>query len=363
MTHIKYINDIRRIDSIPGELKSNLSIITDKYAFRANEYYLSLIDWSDPNDPIKNIIIPSEKELEPWGILDPCNEQTNYKAPGLQHKYYDTALFILNKTCGSFCRFCFRKRLFMPNSFEVVEDIEPGIEYIKKNQGITNILLTGGEPLLLSTNRLKTVFWHLLKIPHVRIIRIGTKIPVFNPFRILSDFSLTELLRNANEAGKKLYIMCHINHPGELSEYARKAIKTLQNAGCILCNQTPILKGINDNHTILRKLMEELTVLGVAPYYFFINRPTEGNKPFCVPIEKAFQLFSAAIHGLSGLSRRARLIMSHSSGKIEIVGMTERNIIFRMTRSRNIEEEDRISIFPRIENAQWYDDFLTLNPV
>ncbi|MBC8278473.1 MAG: KamA family radical SAM protein [FCB group bacterium] len=359
MDKVKYISNIDKVSQLSETEKEVLKQVTVKYAFRANEYYLSLIDWNDPDDPIRKIIIPSTDELQIWGDLDVSDEIINYKAPGLQHKYRDTVLLILNKTCGSFCRFCFRKRLFMPDNIEVINNIDPGIEYIRNHPEVTNVLLTGGEPLFLSTVKLQRIIGRIAAIDHVKIIRLGTKIPVFNPYRILNDPELPKMLRSFNRRGICVYIMCHINHPRELTAPAVKALALLSETGSALCNQTPILRGINDDATVLRTLMQELSYLGVAPYYFFINRPVEGNKPFCIPVSVAYQLFVRATTGLSGVARRAKLVMSHATGKIQVAGLNREHIFLRYNRARNAEDEYKMMIFKRDDKAYWFDDYET----
>ncbi|NQS97437.1 MAG: KamA family radical SAM protein [candidate division Zixibacteria bacterium] len=356
MHKIKYIRNINKLPQLSQQERDQLAEVTARYAFRANEYYLSLIDWDNPADPIRRIIIPSIDELDAWGDLDISNEKQNYKAPGLQHKYNDTVLLILNKACGSYCRFCFRKRIFMEGNIEVVNDVQPGIEYIKEHVEISDVILTGGEPLLLSTHKLEAIISTLRNIPHIQIIRIGTKIPVFNPYRILDDWKLLSLMRRFSTAEKKIYIMMHINHPQELSEPAIRALEGLLDAGTILCNQTAMLRGINDNPDTLHELITKLSFTGVTPYYFFINRPTEGNKTFAIPITEAYTIFNEASKGSSGLARRARLVMSHKSGKIEVVGLTDEHIFLKYNRARNPEDEFRMMVFERDDEAYWFDD-------
>ncbi|EGK12007.1 lysine 2,3-aminomutase [Desmospora sp. 8437] len=140
----RYITDIRKIQEIPEEKREKLTKITNKFVFRLNDYYLSLIDWNDPNDPIYKLIIPSEAELDEYGKWDASDEYTNYVVPGCQHKYQTTALLIVSEVCGAYCRFCFRKRLFRNDVHEASLDVAPGVEYIRKNPQINNVLLTGG---------------------------------------------------------------------------------------------------------------------------------------------------------------------------------------------------------------------------
>ena len=356
MPKVKYIQDISKIPQLSGDEKVQLEKVVRKYAFRANDYYLSLINWENPHDPIRRIIIPNSNELDPWGDLDISDEKQNYKAPGLQHKYSDTALLILNKACGSYCRFCFRKRIFMADNIEVVNDVQPGLDYIEQHPEITNVLLTGGEPLLLSTHKLEAIIRDVRIIPHVKIIRIGTKVPVFNPFRILDDWKLPAMIARYSSVEKRIYIMLHINHHRELTDFALRALEELTNSGAILCNQTAILRGINDTPDELMQLASTLSFHGIAPYYFFINRPTQGNRTFAVTITEAFKIFNEAIKGLSGLARRVRLVMSHTSGKIEVTGLTDEHIFLKYHRARNPENELKVMVFKRNDDAFWLED-------
>ena len=222
---LQYFRNLNLITQISPAERERLNRVSEKYEFRVNDYYLSLIDWSDPDDPIRNLVIPREEELDDWGKLDASNEATYTKARGVQHKYRDTVLLLCNETCGAYCRYCFRKRLFMENNQEVSLNIQEGLQYISENPGVTNVLLTGGDPLLLSTRRLSLILESLRRIPHVQIIRIGTKMPAFDPWRILDDEELLDLFERISRVDKRLYIMAHFDHPRELTEPAVEAIE------------------------------------------------------------------------------------------------------------------------------------------
>ena len=151
MSHRKYITSIDQIpelDALSDKQRENLRVVEERYAFRTNGYYQSLIDWDDPKDPIRRIVIPSTDELESWGALDASGESLYTKAPGLEHKYADTAVLLVSDVCGALCRFCFRKRLFMEDNQEVTRDVSGGLGYIRKHPEINNVLVTGGDPLL-----------------------------------------------------------------------------------------------------------------------------------------------------------------------------------------------------------------------
>lgn len=356
----KYIRTLEKIPQFSQKEKDRLKPVCDKFAMRANTYYLSLIDWDDPNDPIRRIILPDVGELKEWGQLDPSNEKAYTKVPGLEHKYEYTALLLVNHMCGGFCRFCFRKRIFMENNDETVTDIGPAIDYIRNHKKITNILLTGGDPLLLSTNRLENIIRQLREIDHVQIIRIGSKMIAFNPFRVLNDEGLVKMIEKYSTKDKKIYIMAHFNHPAELTEYSKSAINMLHKAGAMIVNQTPLIKGVNDDPDVLSELFRILSYMGVPPYYVFQCRPTLGNLTYSVRLEKAYEIFEQARMRTSGLGKRARFVMSHHSGKIEIVGKTENLVFMRYHRAADPSQKSKFMVVRSNPTAYWFDDYKEL---
>ncbi|MEA1869826.1 MAG: KamA family radical SAM protein [Euryarchaeota archaeon] len=353
----KYLTKLGQIHELNEEERALLKNVTEKFAFRANEYYLSLIDWNDPDDPIRRIIIPNVDELDEWGRLDASDESAYTMVHGLQHKYGSTAVLLVTDVCGGYCRFCFRKRLFTDGFDEVTHDVTEGIRYIREHDELTNILVTGGDPLMLSTRRLEELVRQLQEIEHVRIIRIGTKMLAFNPYRILDDPSLLEMVERYSTAEKKIYIMTQFNHPRELTDVAVKAVHALIGAGAIIANQTPMIRGVNDDPETLSMLLKKLSFIGAIPYYIFQCRPTSGNKTFAIPVEETYQIFQRSFKGCSGLAKRARLIMSHSTGKIEIAGMTDEHIFFRYHQSPDPEQVGSFMVFKRNPDAYWFDDY------
>jgi len=354
---IKYLTKLEQIPQLTESEREKMQPVNDKFVFRTNDYYQSLIDWDDPNDPIKRIIMPDVEELNEWGELDASNEEKYTKVHGLEHKYTSTALLLVNEVCAAYCRFCFRKRLFMNENDEVTKDISQGLEYIKNNKEINNVLLTGGDPLILSTSKLEPIIQQLREIDHVKIIRIGTKVPAFNPFRVINDPSLLEMFRKYSTAQKKIYIMAHFNHPRELTSQAIEGLNALMDSGVTLVNQTPMVKGVNDDPDVLAELFSKLSFIGVPPYYVFLCRPTLGNEAYSVPVEKGYEIFEKSRIRCSGLAKRARLVMSHESGKIEVVGMTDDQIFFKYARAANSEDNARFLAFYRNPDAIWFDDY------
>ena len=356
--NVRTITDIERIKNLDADEKRVLKEVIRKYPFRVNSYYLSLINWSDPEDPLRRLVIPHELEMEKWGELDACNEEAVTVQPGVQHKYGSTVLILLTEMCACFCRYCFRKRIFQPEKSSPRFNLEQALEYIREHKEVNNVLLTGGDPMVLSTARLRTVIKALREIEHVRIIRIGTKMTAFNPYRFLYDRDLMKLLKQYSLPDKRIYMICHFDHPNELTSASRKAIAMLQEANVICLNQSPIIRGVSDDPEVLSELWNELSYLGVAQYYIFQGRPTSGNRIYNLPLTEAYEIIEQARTHCSGLAKRTRYVMSHESGKIEIVGVDDNFIYLKYHRALADEDNQRFMVFHRDDNAVWLDELL-----
>ncbi|TMV49011.1 KamA family radical SAM protein [Paenibacillus mesophilus] len=355
MAQPKYITDIGKITAIPETERKRLKQITEKFVFRVNDYYLNLIDWDDPEDPIRKLVIPNEGELAEYGRWDASDEDTNYVVPGCQHKYRTTALLIVSEVCGAYCRYCFRKRLFRNDVKEAMSDVDPGLDYIAKHPEINNVLLTGGDSLILATPKLRSIFERLRDMEHVKIIRLGSKLPVFNPMRIYEDKDLLETIREFSNADRRIYVMAHINHPREITAEAKRGFEALHEAGAIVVNQTPVLKGINDDPAVLGELLDRLSWAGVTPYYFFINRPVAGNRDFVLTLAEAYRIVEEAKARTSGLGKRIRLSMSHTSGKIEILAVEDGKAYLKYHQSRD-GQYGKFMVLDCPKDASWFDD-------
>lgn len=355
MAQPKYITNIDNIKEIPEEERERLKAITEKFVFRVNDYYLNLIDWNDPADPIRKLIIPNEGELEEYGRWDASDEDTNYAVPGCQHKYRTTALLIVSEVCGAYCRYCFRKRLFRNDVNEATMDVEPGLNYIAEHPEINNVLLTGGDSLILGTRRLRAIFERLREIEHVKIIRLGSKIPVFNPMRIYEDEELLETIKEFSSVDQRIYVMAHVNHPREITPEAKRGFDALHQAGAIVVNQTPVLRGINDDPEVLGELLDKLSWAGVTPYYFFVNRPVAGNRDFVLPLKEVYDIVEKAKARTSGLGKRVRLSMSHTSGKVEILAIEDGKAYLKYHQSRD-NEYGKFMVLDCPDDAAWFDD-------
>ena len=357
VTQMKHLTKIEQLEQLSEQERTQLKKVAETFSFRSNDYYLSLINWDDPDDPIRTIIIPHSHELEKWGRLDPSDEESYTIIPGLEHKYHSTALLLISNVCEGICRYCFRKRVFIDPQRTYLRDTAAAMQYITEHKKITNVLLTGGDPLVLKTSKLDNIIRQLREIEHVQIIRIGTKMPAFNPYRIIEDPALLEMISNYTTEQKKIYIMTHFVHPRELTDVAIKSVNLLQKAGALLANQTPLIRGVNSNPEVLAELLGKLSFIGAVPYYIFQCRPAIGNKAYSVPIEKGYEIVEQAKSQVSGLAKRARYTMSHTTGKIEILGKTKEFVYFKYHRAADDQDSGRFLVFKSNPNAYWFDDY------
>ena len=355
---VRYIRDVRQIPQLTPAEQEVLSRVSERFGFRANTYYMGLIDWDDPDDPIRRIVVPDEEEMQEDGFLDPSDEESVTVVRGAEHKYSTTVLLLVSEVCGTFCRFCFRKRLFMQDNDEVSLDISKGLDYIRAHKEVDNVLLTGGDPLIMGTRRIDQILTQLREIPHVRIIRFGTKLPAFNPYRVLDDPRLCEVIARHSQDDRRIYIMSHFNHPRELTDVAIEGLARLLESRAIVVNQTPLLKGINDDPEIIAELFNRLSYIGVPPYYLFQGRPIAGNKAFKVSLRKGHEIFEEAKKRMSGLAKRARHTMSHATGKIEIVGFLDDQIVLKYHQAKDAKNLGRLFALPYREGACWLDDLM-----
>lgn len=357
LTRPRHLTRVDQIEQLSRRERSALKEVGERFAFRTNDYYLSLIDWDDPNDPIRRAIVPDVQELDTWGHLDPSDEHAYTILPGVEHKYNSTVLLLVSDVCEGICRYCFRKRVFMGSRTECLRDVPAAMRYIESQEQVTNVLLTGGDPLTLATQKLAEIVGRLREIEHVQIIRIGSRMPAFNPHRILEDRALIEMIRRYSTMHKKIYIMTHFIHPRELTDAAVEAIALLQRAGAITANQAPLIRGINDDPEVLAELLRRLSFIGNAPYYIFQCRPALGNRAYTVPIEEGCEIVEQAKARVSGLAKRIRYSMSHSTGKVEIMGTMAGRVYMKYHRAADDSDSGRFLVFDSNPTACWLDDY------
>jgi KamA family protein len=318
---------------------------------------MSLIDWSDPYDPIRKMAVPSPDELNLEGCYDTSGEYENTKMPGIQHKYSETALILATNQCAMYCRHCFRKRLVGLPTKEILKRFEDAAEYVRLHPEINNVLVSGGDPLTLPNRIIERILRALTSIRHLDFIRIGSRIPVTLPNR-LNDQELLNIFKKYSEPNKRIYVMTQFNHPREINPQSINAVNNLIETGVSVNNQTVLLKQVNDDPDTLVTLMNKLTAIGVTPYYVFQCRPLERVKHhFQVPICEGVRIVEEAKAKCSGLGKRFKYIMSHKTGKIEILGIMDDEIYFKYHEAKDKKNLGVMFKRPVDEKAGWLDDF------
>ena len=258
-----------------------------KFRMAITPYYLSLIDPNDPYDPIRRQAIPAGEEcnIAPADLNDPLHEDEDSPAPGLTHRYPDRVLFLITDMCSMYCRHCTRRRFAGQKDDESPsERIEKCLAYIEKTPQVRDVLLSGGDALMVSDKKLEYIIQRLRAIPHVEIVRIGSRTPVVCPQRITPE--LCDMLKKYHP----IWLNTHFNHPNEFTPEAEQALARLANAGIPLGNQTVLLRGVNDCVHVMKKLMHELVRNRVRPYYIYQCDLSMGLEHFRTPVSKGIEI-------------------------------------------------------------------------
>jgi lysine 2,3-aminomutase len=285
-----------------------LDAVAAEYPMRINPYYLSLI--KEVNDPIWRQAVPSEEELRDSVCpADPLEEENQSPVPNLVHRYPDRVLFLVCSECAMYCRFCTRKRKVGGENMLVSrETIEGGLDYIRSHPEIRDVILSGGDPLLLSDEKLEGILQALRAIDHVEIIRIGSRVPVVLPQRITP--ALVRVLRKYHP----LFLNTHFNHPDEITAQAAKACARLADAGIPLGNQSVLLRGVNDDPAVMKRLMQKLLAVRVRPYYLYQADMVRGTDHFRTSVEEGLEIMRALRGHSSGLGVPAYVIDAPGGG-------------------------------------------------
>src|SRR5438132_1076063 len=317
------IRSVRQLRNLlpftPLELEEIGSLEGD-YKLAIPPYYFSLIDRDDPNDPIRLQSVPSPLELRnPSGyeLEDPLEEDADSPVPDLPHHYPDRALLVTTHVCTMYCRFCTRKRATMVRGGwdAISHNDERMIEYVRDHPEIRDVIVSGGDPLTLPQTKLRFFLENLSAIPHVDVIRIGTRVPVTLPQK-LYDQSLIDLLASA----EKVWIQTHFNHPREITPEAARVCKALLRAGMPVNNHTVLLKGVNDDLATMRSLMRALLRIKVRPYYLFHCDPVIGAGHFRTSVWKGLEIMEGLRGHMSGLGIPTYVVDSpHGGGKIPLM--------------------------------------------
>ena len=256
----------RLMPALTPEEYAGTQLANTKLALAITPYFFNLIDPADENCPIRRQVIPrlEEAHTAPWEMSDPCGEDSHSPVPGLVHRYPDRVLFLVTDRCAAYCRYCTRSRLVSNAAgYDFHPEFDRQLQYIREHPEVRDVLLSGGDPLLFSDERLEYLLSRLRAIQHVEFLRIGTRIPIFLPQRITPEFCAT--LKQFHP----LFISIHANHPRELTTEARDALGLLADAGIPLGNQSVLLKHVNDDVTVMTALVQKLLLCRVKPYYIY----------------------------------------------------------------------------------------------
>ena len=400
--------NIPQIQSVSSEIIEAIEVVGSVLPFKTNNYVVdNLIDWNKvPDDPMFKLTFPQKEMLleddyskmkfvidsgaDKQQIKDAANEirlklnphpagQLEYNVPmvdgeklyGMQHKYRETVLFFPSQgqTCHAYCTFCFRWPQFvgMEDLKFASKEAELLVKYVKEHTEVTDVLFTGGDPLIMNTKHLETYIRPLLEanLPNLRHIRIGTKALGYWPYRFLTDNDVGDLLNlfgDVKRAGKHLALMAHFNHPVELSTDAvAEAIKKILDSGAVIRTQSPVLKHINDSSEVWADMLKKQVALGCIPYYMFVARNTGAQHYFSIPLVEAWKIFRETYQQVSGVCRTVRgPSMSCLPGKVQILGVAdvkdEKVMVFRMIQGRNPNWAARPFFAKFDEKAIWYTD-------
>lgn len=361
-------NNINSVEALKGYLPlnseedANLRQVMDVHPMNIPRYYLSLVNPNDPDDPIRKLCVPQADELVVAGKMgettkDPYGDDKHDKGNGVLHKYEYTALVVATDYCAMYCRHCFRKRMVgLPND-KTVGNFQKAAQYIAAHPEITNVVISGGDPLLLPTKVLRPMLEALRDIDHLNFVRIGSRAPVSYPMRFFDD-ELIDLLGDFNNH-KALYVPTHFNHPQEISAVAQEAVKRIRSAGVTVNNQAVLLKGVNDKEQTLVELMSGLLRIGVNPYYLYQCMPVARVRHhFQVPLKRGVDLVDRARQQMDGYAKRFKFIIGHDIGKLEICGRLEDKLILKQIHARagHSEETSRLLVRQLTDSAGWLDD-------
>ncbi len=398
---------IPQLQSLSEEQRFEIQVVAQVLPFRVNQYVVDeLIEWDDvPNDPMFRLVFPQPEMLAPEhfsriaGLLRSNADKEQIKAAaheiqlelnphpagqttlnvpkvgnehlrGAQHKYNETVLFFPSQgqTCHSYCTFCFRWAQFI-NDDDLkfaAREVETLHEYLQAHEEVSDLLVTGGDPMVMKASRLEEYLQPLTspKYDHVQNIRIGTKSLTFWPYRFVTDPDADDVLRLFEDLvakGKHVAVMAHFEHGREMqNDVVHEAVRRILNTGAVIRTQAPVLRNINDRASVWASMWRDQVGMGMVPYYMFVERDTGARHYFELPLERAWEIYRDAIRQVSGLCRTARgPSMSAFPGKVEIQGVTEiqgeKVFALRFIQARNPDWVQR-PFFARYDpNATWLD--------
>ncbi len=314
------------------------------FKIQITPYYASLI--KKKGDPIYKQVVPDLAELaENSGQEDPLEEDLDSPVPSIVHRYPDRVLFLVSHSCASYCRFCTRKRKVGDPGKIHPRYIEDGINYIRDHPEVRDVIISGGDPLILSDEKLEAILSQVRSIPHVEIVRLGSRVPCFLPQRI------TGKLLNMLKKYHPLYLNVHFNHPDEITPEAARALNLLADAGIPLGNQTVLLKGINDDVLVMRRLMQKLLTVRVRPYYIYQADYVKGTDHFRTTVEKGLEIYQGLRGWTSGLAVPQYVIDAPGGGgKIPLIPEYVQSISDEKVVLRNYAGE--VYVYPQVKSPK-----------
>jgi lysine 2,3-aminomutase len=307
------INTVEEFEKVVRLTESERKALSAANLFRVDitPYFISLIDPDDPDDPIRKQVVPTDSELTPFTSMmeDSLAEDRHSPVPGLVHRYPDRVLMLVTTQCASYCRYCTRSRIVGdPSATFSRAEFEMQLEYLQRTPQVRDVLLSGGDPLVLAPKILEEILRRLREIPHIEIVRIGSRVPVFLPMRVTAE--LTDMLQKYHP----LWLNIHVNHPNEISAELAEATDRLTRAGIPLGNQAVLLAGVNDNVHIQRELVQKLVRIRVRPYYLYQCDLVEGAGHFRTPVGKGIEIMEGLRGHTSGYAVHQYIIDAPGGG-------------------------------------------------
>ncbi|NQS75689.1 MAG: lysine 2,3-aminomutase [Peptococcaceae bacterium] len=346
---IQSVDELYEYVNLTADEKQNIHMASDVFPMAITPYYASLINKADPQCPIRLQCIPDYRELIEGqsDMDDPLNEDSDSPVPGLTHRYPDRVLLLVTNECSMYCRHCTRKRKVGDNNTSIMDrDINQGIDYIKKHPEIRDVLLSGGDPLILPNACLERILRKVREIPHVQVIRIGTRVPVVMPQRITPE--LARMIKRYHP----VWINTHFNHPREFTPDSIRALARLADAGIPLGNQTVLLRGINDCPMIIKKLVHLLVKSRVRPYYLYQCDLSRGIEHFRTPVAKGIEIMESLIGHTSGFCVPTYVVDAPGGGgKIPVLPNYQLSMTNTKTVLRNYEGV--ICVYDEPKNADF----------
>lgn len=294
---IETLDELKKYINLTAEEEEGVAKSLATLRMAITPYYMSLIDPNDPHCPVRRQSVPTGAETHQSAadLLDPLHEDEDSPVPGLTHRYPDRVLFLITDMCSMYCRHCTRRRFAGQHDAATPEsNIDKGIEYIARTPQVRDVLLSGGDALMISDNKLESIIKRLREIPHVEIIRIGSRTPVVCPQRITDD--LVNMLKKYHP----IWLNTHFNHSNEITPEAVAACERMANAGIPLGNQTVLLRGVNDCVHVMKRLMHDLVKMRVRPYYIYQCDLSMGLEHFRTPVSKGLEIIESLRGHTSG---------------------------------------------------------------